>query len=91
MPRREANKFDAAIGRRLKMARRRNELTLEEVAREFELSPSQISRYENGEVAISASLMFEFAKFFDVSIAFLMEDLQQEPMPAPDAPRHVKP
>ncbi len=60
------------FGDRLKSLRIENKLTQEELARHFYLNKSSISKYEKNLQLPENNLLQEIARFFDVSIDYLL-------------------
>ena len=58
----------ATFGDRLKILRTENHLTQEELANNFFLNKSSISKYEKNLQLPENNLLREIAKFFDVSL-----------------------
>src|SRR3954470_9106203 len=56
------------LGRRLKEVRVRAGLTLRELARQADVSPSFVSQIENGKSQPSVATLYVFAQLLDVSI-----------------------
>ncbi|MFB9315583.1 helix-turn-helix domain-containing protein [Nocardioides plantarum] len=81
------------LGQRLKAARLRGGLTLRELARQAEVSPSLVSLIENGKSQPSVATLYTFAHILDVSVDELFEQSQgAEPVvPATLAAAHGVP
>jgi transcriptional regulator with XRE-family HTH domain len=62
------------LGRRLKEVRVRAGLTLRELARQAEVSPSLISQIENGKSQPSVATLYTFSRLLNVSVDELFED-----------------
>ena len=62
----------ATFGDRLKSLRIENKLTQEELANHFYLNKSSISKYEKNLQLPENNLLQEIARFFDVSIDYLL-------------------
>lgn len=62
----------ATFGDRLKILRTENHLTQEELANHFFLNKSSISKYEKNLQLPENNLLREIAKFFDVSLDYLL-------------------
>lgn len=62
----------ATFGDRLKILRTENHLTQEELANNFFLNKSSISKYEKNLQLPENNLLREIAKFFDVSLDYLL-------------------
>ncbi|MBR3660984.1 MAG: helix-turn-helix transcriptional regulator [Bacilli bacterium] len=59
------------IGRRLKMLRLKNKLTQKELANILNTTQSNISSYENGNTLILTAFLYNYAKYFNVSLDYL--------------------
>ncbi|MEQ8177600.1 MAG: helix-turn-helix transcriptional regulator [Amphiplicatus sp.] len=73
------NKIDEFIGSRLREIRVSKHMSLEEMAKATGISRAQIQRYESGVNRVTASGLFELARFFGVSTSFFYEGLEQGP------------
>jgi transcriptional regulator with XRE-family HTH domain/quercetin dioxygenase-like cupin family protein len=62
------------LGRRLKEVRIRAGLTLRELARQADVSPSLISQIENGKSQPSVATLYTFSRLLKVSVDDLFED-----------------
>jgi transcriptional regulator with XRE-family HTH domain len=62
------------LGRRLKEVRVRAGLTLRELARQADVSPSLISQIENGKSQPSVATLYTFSRLLNVSVDELFED-----------------
>jgi transcriptional regulator with XRE-family HTH domain len=62
------------LGRRLKEVRTRAGLTLRELARQADVSPSLISQIENGKSQPSVATLYTFSRLLNVSVDELFED-----------------
>ena len=75
------------IGEKIRMLRKENKMTLEDVAKQLKIGRSTVLRYEDGTVTnIPSDKIAMMAKLFNVSPAFLIgwtEDANEE------EPRHV--
>src|SRR5690348_13950582 len=67
------------LGRRLKEVRVRAGLTLRELARQADVSPSLISQIENGKSQPSVATLYTFSRLLNVSIDELFSDEEWEP------------
>src|SRR6185437_8162221 len=66
------------LGQRLKDVRVRAGMTLRELARAAEVSPSLISQIENGKSQPSVATLYAFSRVLNVSVDELFDDGQQE-------------
>ena len=62
------------LGHRLRAARLRAGLSLRELARQADVSPSLVSLIENGKSQPSVATLYTFARLLDVSVDELFED-----------------
>jgi len=62
------------LGQRLKKARLEGGLTLRELARQADVSPSLVSLIENGKSQPSVATLYTFARILDVSVDELFEE-----------------
>ena len=60
------------IGERLAKLRKARKLTQDELGRQLDISKYRMSMYENNKHAPSQEVMISLAKFFDVSIDYLV-------------------
>ena len=72
---RKPTAIDKHVGRRLRLLRQINEVSLEKLAAIVDVAPQQIQKYEIGETRISASRIFELSKIFGVPLAWFYDDL----------------
>lgn len=59
------------IGNRLKQLRLKNKLTQKELAKILNTTQSNISSYESGKTLILTAFLYNYAKYFDVSLDYL--------------------
>ena len=72
------------LGQRLKDVRVRSGLTLRELARQAEVSPSLISQIENGKSQPSVATLYAFSRVLNVSVDELFDEpAPQHPVEAP--------
>jgi transcriptional regulator with XRE-family HTH domain len=76
------------LGRRLKEVRVRAGLTLRELARQADVSPSLISQIENGKSQPSVATLYTFSRLLHVSVDELFEDRNRVNGTAGAAPDH---
>ncbi len=62
------NKF----GQRLRELRKDNNLSMKQLSLKVGIADSCISRWENGQTIVNADQLIIFAKFFDVSVDYLV-------------------
>lgn len=67
------------IGNRLKYLRKRYEFTLAYMAKQIHSSPSILSRYENGKTLVLTTVLFEYAKFFGISVDYILNRIDYIP------------
>ena len=60
------------IGKRLKAIRLKNKLTQKELAKVLNTTQSNISSYENGNTLILTAFLYNYAKYFNVSLDYLV-------------------
>jgi transcriptional regulator with XRE-family HTH domain len=73
---RKPTAVDKHVGKRLRLLRQINEVSLEKLAEIVDIAPQQIQKYEIGETRISASRIFELSKIFCVPVAWFYHDLE---------------
>jgi transcriptional regulator with XRE-family HTH domain len=73
---RKPTAIDRHVGKRLRLLRQINEVSLEKLAEIVDVAPQQIQKYEIGETRISASRIFELSKIFAVPLAWFYDDLE---------------
>jgi transcriptional regulator with XRE-family HTH domain len=73
---RKPTAIDKHVGKRLRLLRQINEVSLEKLAEIVDVAPQQIQKYEIGETRISASRIFELSKIFAVPLAWFYDDLK---------------
>ena len=62
------------LNERIKELRLQNGLSQEKLAREFDITTRTIIQYEKGKTCPSVELLTRMAKFFKVSVAFLLDE-----------------
>ncbi len=67
-----------ALGRRVRVLRRRHEMTQKELAQRLGISPGYLNLIEHGKRPLSAELLIRVARVFDVDIACFAEDEADE-------------
>jgi transcriptional regulator with XRE-family HTH domain len=73
---RKPTAIDKHVGKRLRLLRQINEVSLEKLAEIVDVAPQQIQKYEIGETRISASRIFELSKIFGVPLTWFYDDLK---------------
>ncbi len=63
---------ESTFGKRLKLIRNKNKLTLDEAGKKLGVSRTQLCEYENGLVVPSVSRAAELAKFYGVTVDYLL-------------------
>lgn len=71
---RENHERGAQLGEALRAVRQRHELSVRELARRIDVSPSLISRIENGSVMPSVATLFSLQSTLDVPMSELLGD-----------------
>ena len=74
---RKPTAIDRHVGKRLRLLRQINEVSLERLAEIVDVAPQQIQKYEIGETRISASRIYELSNYFGVPIAWFYDDLEE--------------
>ncbi len=69
---------DCAVGARLRLQRQRLGLSQTSLGERVGLTFQQIQKYERGTNRVSASKLFEFAKFLSIDVAFFYADLSDD-------------
>ena len=72
---RKPTAIDRHVGRRLRLLRQQQGMSLERLAEIVDVAPQQIQKYEIGETRISASRIFQFSQIFDTPLAWFYGDL----------------
>jgi transcriptional regulator with XRE-family HTH domain len=73
---RKPTAIDKHVGKRLRLLRQINEVSLEKLAEIVDVAPQQIQKYEIGETRISASRIYELSKIFQVPVAWFYHDIE---------------
>ena len=71
----QTNDVDFHVGRRLRLVRELNSLSLGDFARRLRLRTDQLLQYENGEARIPAVKLFEAASILGIPGGWFFEDL----------------
>ena len=61
------------IGKRIRLYRKQNNMTIDDLSAKLHLSPSTISKYENGKIAMDIETLFYIAKVLDIDINMLVD------------------
>ena len=73
---------DIHVGRQVRLARELSGVTQVEVGRRLGMSFQVIQKYEQGEIRVSASRLFQLARLFGRPVEFFFTGLEEAP-PAP--------
>lgn len=76
----------AEIGRRLRICRHRQGLSLREVAEQVGISIHQAGKYETGLSMISASMLYAFCRALGMAVPDLLAGMDDDAAPAPSWP-----
>lgn len=60
------------IGRKLRAYRRQRKLTIEAVGKKLNRSPATVSKYENGEIAISLDVLQDYCNLLNMDLAKIL-------------------
>lgn len=60
------------FGQRLKFLREDRNLSMKQLSKQVDIGIASISRWENGQTIVNADQLIIFAKFFDVSVDYLV-------------------
>ncbi len=80
---RQPELVDSHVGARIRVRRKLLGHTQEELARALGITFQQVQKYERGSNRVSASKLYEVARFLSVPIAYFFEEL---PEPTSDGP-----
>ena len=86
----DRDEFNALVGRRIRRARRRLDLTQAELGEHCEVTFQTVQKYEAGMVTISAHTLWRLARALAASVAEFLPANDVEPPPEPpggDLPR----
>ena len=83
-PQKSPNPVDIHVGGRVRLRRRMLGLSQERLAGALGLTFQQVQKYERGSNRISASKLYEIARFLSAPVAYFFEGLS-DPTTAPDA------
>jgi transcriptional regulator with XRE-family HTH domain len=64
------------IGFKLRILRRLNKLTLQNVAEFLNITSAQVQKYETGESRISIPTLFKIAHFYKINTSYFFEDFE---------------
>jgi transcriptional regulator with XRE-family HTH domain len=76
--------IDIDVGRRVRLAREHAHMTQVDVAGRLGFSFQLVQKYEQGEIRISASRLFQFARLLGKPIEYFFAAAGTEPPPAPN-------
>lgn len=77
----EVNNLDHFLGKKLRSFRVKMKWPLKILASKLNISIQQIQRYEQGTNKISASLLYEIAKIFNVPVSCFFEEFEKNQSP----------
>jgi transcriptional regulator with XRE-family HTH domain len=83
MPRKRAHDLLERLGRRVAEVRRARGFTQAALAEAIDIETATLSRWENGERAISLSTLANVAELLDVPLARLLDEGKPVPKPKP--------
>ncbi|WP_458403189.1 helix-turn-helix domain-containing protein [Methanobrevibacter sp.] len=66
------NEYNKDIGNRIRDLRELSDITIKEIADELDIKQETYIQYENGEVDIPASFLYELANIFQVDLGLLL-------------------
>ncbi|AZL16257.1 response regulator [Rickettsiales endosymbiont of Stachyamoeba lipophora] len=72
------NNLDLFVGKKIKFFRNKMNWPLKVLASQIDVSIQQLQRYEQGVNKISATLLYQVAKIFEVSIKCFFEGIEEE-------------
>ena len=75
-----AEAIDKRIGKTLNMLRWSAKMTQDDLAKAADISKRTVTKYEHGEVRISASRLYEFARILSVEPGDFFKWIDQEPL-----------
>lgn len=78
MPKPLASDLDKAIGARLQKLRQQEGVSAAALAEAIGATQQQISRYENGQNKLAASLLYRFSVYLGVPISWFFQGCQDE-------------
>ena len=73
---------DIHVGRQVRLARELNGLTQVEVGKRLGMSFQVIQKYEQGEIRVSASRLYQLARLFERPVEFFFDGLDGTQLPA---------
>lgn len=74
--------IDIHVGRQARLARELAGLTQVEVGQRLAMSFQVIQKYEQGEIRISASRLYQLARLFEKPVSFFFAGLSEDPPPS---------
>ena len=66
------NEYNKDIGNRIRELRELSDITIKEIAEDLNITEETYIQYENGEIDIPASFLYELANIFKVDLGFLL-------------------
>jgi transcriptional regulator with XRE-family HTH domain len=75
---------DIHVGRQVRLARELAGLTQVEVGRDLHMSFQVVQKYEQGEIRVSASRLYQLARLLHKPVAYFFAELEQVVEPAPN-------
>ena len=66
------NEYNKDIGNRIRELRELSDITINEIASDLNITEETYIQYENGEVDIPASFLYEIANIFKVDLGLLL-------------------
>ena len=66
------NEYNKDIGKRIKELRELSDISFKEIAEDLNIKPETYVQYENAEIDIPASFLYELAQIFNVDLGLLL-------------------
>lgn len=79
MKRQSVKMIDLHIGKRLRILRHQNGMSLEVLAQMLGVSQQQVSRYELGQHRLSAAQLYRLACYFNVPLSWFFYGYEKDP------------
>ena len=67
------NEYNKDIGNRIRELRELSDITVKEIAEDLNITEETYIQYENGEIDIPASFLYELAHIFKVDLGLLLK------------------